>query len=99
MASIYTRDLLAACVRRPIKAAWVNINESSNHWEPQLPFGGGQAPSGIGRVGGAHVMHSFTELQTIVLTPDRRADRPSRAGDRRALGALAPGLRARRLTW
>ena len=39
-----------------------------------LPFGGrAGTDSGIGKVGGAHVMHSFTELQTIVITPDRRS--------------------------
>ena len=38
-----------------------------------IPFGGRSgSDSGIGKVGGAHVMHSFTELQTIVLTPDSR---------------------------
>ena len=52
---------------------WVNINESSNYWEAHLPFGGrAGTDSGIGRVGGAHVMHSFTELQTVVLTPHGR---------------------------
>ena len=38
-----------------------------------LPFGGRSgSDSGIGRVGGANVMSSFTELQTIVITPDAR---------------------------
>ena len=49
---------------------WVNINESSNYWEAHLPFGGrAGTDSGIGRVGGSHVMQSFTELQTVVLSP------------------------------
>ena len=56
-----------------VRTGWVNINESSNYWEAHLPFGGrAGTDSGIGKVGGAHVMHSFTELQTIVITPDRR---------------------------
>jgi acyl-CoA reductase-like NAD-dependent aldehyde dehydrogenase len=56
-----------------VHTGWVNINESSNYWEAHLPFGGrAGTDSGIGRVGGPHVMHSFTELQTVVLTPDRR---------------------------
>ena len=55
-----------------VRTGWVNINESSNYWEAHLPFGGrAGTDSGIGRVGGAHVMHSFTELQTVVLTPPR----------------------------
>ncbi|MGZ4174532.1 MAG: aldehyde dehydrogenase family protein, partial [Solirubrobacteraceae bacterium] len=70
LAAIFTADLnrgleFADCVR----TGWVNINESTNYWEAQLPFGGrAGSESGIGRVGGAHVMHSFTELQTVVLT-------------------------------
>jgi succinate-semialdehyde dehydrogenase/glutarate-semialdehyde dehydrogenase len=56
-----------------VHTGWVNINESSNYWEAHLPFGGrAGTDSGIGRVGGSHVMHSFTELQTVVLTPAAR---------------------------
>ena len=47
----------------------MNINESSNYWEAHLPFGGrAGTDSGIGRVGGSHVMETFTELQTVTLT-------------------------------
>jgi succinate-semialdehyde dehydrogenase/glutarate-semialdehyde dehydrogenase len=57
-----------------VRTGWVNINESSNYWEAHLPFGGRSGTdSGIGRVGGTHVMQTFTELQTIVITPHRRA--------------------------
>jgi acyl-CoA reductase-like NAD-dependent aldehyde dehydrogenase len=57
-----------------VHTGWVNINESSNYWEAHLPFGGrAGTDSGIGRVGGSHVMQSFTELQTVVLTPHMRA--------------------------
>jgi succinate-semialdehyde dehydrogenase/glutarate-semialdehyde dehydrogenase len=53
-----------------VHTGWVNVNESTNYWEAHLPFGGrAGTDSGIGRVGGTHVMQSFTELQTIVLTP------------------------------
>ncbi len=56
-----------------VHTGWVNINESSNYWEAHLPFGGrGGTDSGIGRVGGSHVMQSFTELQTVVLSPHTR---------------------------
>jgi acyl-CoA reductase-like NAD-dependent aldehyde dehydrogenase len=71
LAAIFTADLgrgLEFADR--VHSGWVNINESTNYWEAQLPFGGrAGTDSGIGRVGGAHVMQSFTELQTVVLTP------------------------------
>jgi acyl-CoA reductase-like NAD-dependent aldehyde dehydrogenase len=52
------------------RSGWVNINQSTNYWEAQLPFGGrAGSDSGLGRVGGAHVMHTFTELQTVVVFP------------------------------
>jgi acyl-CoA reductase-like NAD-dependent aldehyde dehydrogenase len=74
LAAIFTADLSRGLkFADEVKTGWVNINESSNYWEAQLPFGGRSGTdSGIGKVGGAHVMHSFTELQTIVLTPDAR---------------------------
>jgi acyl-CoA reductase-like NAD-dependent aldehyde dehydrogenase len=74
LAAIFTADLgqgLEFADR--VRTGWVNVNESSNYWEAHLPFGGrAGTDSGIGRVGGAHVMHSFTELQTVVLTPSAR---------------------------
>ncbi|MGI8506274.1 MAG: aldehyde dehydrogenase family protein [Solirubrobacteraceae bacterium] len=74
LAAIFTADLARGLqFADRVRTGWVNINESSNYWEAQLPFGGrAGSDSGIGRVGGAHVMHSFTELQTIVITPSRR---------------------------
>jgi acyl-CoA reductase-like NAD-dependent aldehyde dehydrogenase len=74
LAAIFTADLgrgLEFADR--VRTGWVNINESSNYWESHLPFGGRSgSDSGIGRVGGANVMDSFTELQTVVLTPSAR---------------------------
>jgi acyl-CoA reductase-like NAD-dependent aldehyde dehydrogenase len=74
LAAIFTADLAAGLeFADRVRTGWVNINESSNYWEAHLPFGGrAGTDSGIGRVGGSHVMDSFTELQTIVLTPDSR---------------------------
>jgi succinate-semialdehyde dehydrogenase/glutarate-semialdehyde dehydrogenase len=71
LAAIFTADLAKGLeFADHVRTGWVNINESSNYWEAHLPFGGrAGSDSGIGKVGGAHVMHSFTELQTIVLTP------------------------------
>ena len=74
LSAIFTADLNAGLeFADRVRTGWVNINESSNYWESQLPFGGrAGSDSGIGRVGGPHVMHSFTELQTVVLTPHGR---------------------------
>jgi acyl-CoA reductase-like NAD-dependent aldehyde dehydrogenase len=75
LAAIFTGNLAAGLTFADrVRTGWVNINESSNYWEAHLPFGGrAGSDSGIGRVGGPHVMHSFTELQTVVLTPPSRA--------------------------
>jgi succinate-semialdehyde dehydrogenase/glutarate-semialdehyde dehydrogenase len=74
LSAIFTADLAKGLeFADSVRIGWVNINESTNYWESHLPFGGRSgSDSGIGRVGGAHVMHSFTELQTVVLTPDAR---------------------------
>jgi acyl-CoA reductase-like NAD-dependent aldehyde dehydrogenase len=74
LAAIFTADLSQGLrFADEARTGWVNINESSNYWEAHLPFGGrAGSDSGIGKVGGAHVMDSFTELQTIVITPDAR---------------------------
>jgi len=71
LAAIFTADLQAGLeFADRVRTGWVNINESSNYWEPHLPFGGrAGTDSGIGKVGGNHVMQSFTELQTVVLSP------------------------------
>ena len=73
LAAIFTADLEAGLqFADRVHTGWVNVNESSNYWESHLPFGGrAGTDSGIGRVGGNHVMQSFTELQTVVVTPSR----------------------------
>jgi acyl-CoA reductase-like NAD-dependent aldehyde dehydrogenase len=70
LAAIFTADLRAGLeFADRVHTGWVNINESSNYWEAHLPFGGrAGTDSGIGRVGGGHVMQSFTELQTVVIS-------------------------------
>jgi acyl-CoA reductase-like NAD-dependent aldehyde dehydrogenase len=74
LAAIFTRELSNGLeFADRVRTGWVNINESSNYWEAHLPFGGRSgSDSGIGKVGGASVMDSFTELQTVVITPDGR---------------------------
>jgi acyl-CoA reductase-like NAD-dependent aldehyde dehydrogenase len=70
LSAIFTADLAQGLeFADRVRTGWVNINESSNYWESHLPFGGrAGSDSGIGRVGGNHVMQSFTELQTIVIS-------------------------------
>jgi succinate-semialdehyde dehydrogenase/glutarate-semialdehyde dehydrogenase len=71
LAAIYTADLSRGLqFADSVRTGWVNVNESTNYWEAHLPFGGRSgSDSGIGRVGGNSVMQTFTELQTIVLSP------------------------------
>jgi acyl-CoA reductase-like NAD-dependent aldehyde dehydrogenase len=70
LSAIFTRDLAKGLrFAESARTGWVNVNESSNYWETHLPFGGRSGTaSGIGRVGGAAPMESFTELQTVVLS-------------------------------
>jgi acyl-CoA reductase-like NAD-dependent aldehyde dehydrogenase len=69
LSAIFTRDLAQGLqFADAVRTGWVNINDSSNYWEAHLPFGGRSGTaSGIGRVGGAAPMESFTELQTVVV--------------------------------
>jgi succinate-semialdehyde dehydrogenase/glutarate-semialdehyde dehydrogenase len=68
-AAIFTADL-AAALRFADEARFglVNINESTNYFEGHVPFGGRAGSiSGVGRVGGAAVMETMTELQTVTI--------------------------------
>ena len=67
LSAIFTRDLARGLrFADSVRTGWVNVNESSNYWESHLPFGGrAGSDSGLGRVGGSHVMDAFTELQTV----------------------------------
>ena len=68
LSSVYTRDLSRAFYfAEQLQSGWVNINESSNYWEPHLPFGGRSGTaSGVGRVGGKYALLEMTDLKTIV---------------------------------
>jgi acyl-CoA reductase-like NAD-dependent aldehyde dehydrogenase len=70
LTAVWTRDLARGLrFAESVRAGWVNINESTNYWESHLPFGGrAGSRSGVGRVGGRHVMEAFTEPKTVVLT-------------------------------
>jgi acyl-CoA reductase-like NAD-dependent aldehyde dehydrogenase len=68
MAAIFTTDLAAGLrFADSVQMGLVNVNETTNYWEPHLPWGGrARSQSGIGRVGGAHPMNTLTELQTVL---------------------------------
>src|SRR5438876_5240191 len=68
LAAIFTGDVARGLeFADRVRTGWVNINESSHYWEGHLPFGGRSGTaSGIGRIGGAAPLESFTELQTGV---------------------------------
>ncbi len=70
MASIYTADARTGLrYADAVRAAWVNINESSNYWETHLPFGGGGgSASGVGRVGGRYALDALSQVRTVVLS-------------------------------
>ncbi|MGI8824682.1 MAG: aldehyde dehydrogenase family protein [Chloroflexota bacterium] len=72
LAAVWTRDLARGLkFAEAARAGWVNINESSNYWESQLPFGGrAGSQSGVGRVGGRYSMETFTELKTVIISLD-----------------------------
>ncbi|MET0422346.1 MAG: aldehyde dehydrogenase family protein [Actinoplanes sp.] len=69
LAAVYTADLTSGLAfADAVRTGWVNINESTNYWESHLPFGGRSGSgSGLGRVGGAHPIETFTELQTVII--------------------------------
>jgi acyl-CoA reductase-like NAD-dependent aldehyde dehydrogenase len=72
MAAIFTRDVAAGLrYADSVHMGLVNINETTNYWEPHLPWGGrGRSESGIGRVGGRYPMDTLTELQTVLIRSD-----------------------------
>ena len=69
MAAIFTKDFEAAMrYVDSVPMGLVNVNETTNYWEPHLPWGGrARSQSGIGRVGGNHPMETLTELQTVLI--------------------------------
>jgi acyl-CoA reductase-like NAD-dependent aldehyde dehydrogenase len=70
LSAVFTRDLARGLrFAEAVRAGWVNINASSNHWESHLPFGGrAGSRSGVGRVGGRYAMETFTELKTVIVS-------------------------------
>ncbi|MCA3749765.1 MAG: aldehyde dehydrogenase [Rubrobacter sp.] len=73
LSAVFTRDLERGLrFAEAVRAGWVNVNASSNHWESHLPFGGRSgSASGVGRVGGRYPMEAFTEPKTVILNLGR----------------------------
>jgi succinate-semialdehyde dehydrogenase/glutarate-semialdehyde dehydrogenase len=69
LSAIFTRDLRRGLAfAEAVRSGWVNVNEGTNYWESQLPFGGrAGSASGVGRVGGRFSMERLTELKTVVI--------------------------------
>ncbi len=69
MTAVWTNDLARGLrFAEQANSGLVNINESSNYWEPHLPFGGRSGKkSGVGRVGGRYVLDTFTEPKTVIV--------------------------------
>jgi succinate-semialdehyde dehydrogenase/glutarate-semialdehyde dehydrogenase len=69
LSAVFTRDLGRGLrYAEAVRTGWVNVNEGTNYWESQLPFGGrAGSSSGVGRVGGRYSMDRLTELKTIVI--------------------------------
>jgi acyl-CoA reductase-like NAD-dependent aldehyde dehydrogenase len=69
VASLWTSDMKRAFhFAESLRTGIVNVNETSDYWEPHIPFGGMSGKqSGIGRIGGRHTLEEMSDLKTIVL--------------------------------
>ncbi|MEQ8968328.1 MAG: aldehyde dehydrogenase family protein [Azospirillaceae bacterium] len=68
--SVFTRDIERAWFwAEAMPTGLVNINDTSNYWELQIPFGGyAGKDSGVGRIGGRHTLVAMSELKTVSFT-------------------------------
>lgn len=65
--SLFTRDVDRAWRwAERLRTGLVVVNDDSNYWEPHVPFGGmSGTTSGVGRLGGRHVLDFMADVQTI----------------------------------
>ena len=50
-----------------LRSGIVTINEHSNYWELQIPFGGAAGTkSGLGRIGGKHTLLAMSDVKTMI---------------------------------
>jgi len=66
-ASLFTQDVDRAWHwAERLRTGLVVVNDNSNYWEPHVPFGGmAGKTSGVGRLGGRHVLDFMADVQTI----------------------------------
>lgn len=67
VSSVFTENLDRAWRwAESLRTGIVVINDNSNFWEPHVPFGGmSGTASGVGRLGGRHVLEFMSDLQTV----------------------------------
>jgi len=72
VSSVFTEDVHAAWRwAEALRTGVVVVNDHSNYWEPHVPFGGMSGTrSGVGRLGGRHVLEFMSDLQTIAFHVD-----------------------------
>ena len=74
-AAAFTSSLRRAfLLAEGIKAGTVNINETTNYWEQQAPFGGNKK-SGLGRELSSWVMDDLSDTKTITFDIEKVADK------------------------
>lgn len=74
-AAAFTSSLRRAfLLAEGIKAGSVNINETTNYWEQQAPFGGAKK-SGMGRELSKWIMDDLTDIKTITIDIEKVLDR------------------------
>jgi hypothetical protein len=66
---VYTRDLqLAMRFARRLRTGLVNINETPDYWELNVPYGGAAGTrSGYGRLGGLNAFRSVMDLRSTIM--------------------------------
>jgi succinate-semialdehyde dehydrogenase/glutarate-semialdehyde dehydrogenase len=67
VSSVHTENVHAAWRwAEELRTGVVVVNDNSNYWEPHVAFGGmSGTQSGVGRLGGKHVLAFMADLQTI----------------------------------
>lgn len=67
VSAVFTQDVSEAWRwAEQLRTGIVAINQDTNYWEPHIPFGGmAGTRSGVGRLGGRHVLEFMSDLQTL----------------------------------
>jgi len=70
VSSVFTQDLDRAFrFIEALPTGIVNVNDTSNYWELQIPFGGMSGKdSGVGRLGGRHTLMAMSDLKTATIS-------------------------------